>query len=98
MSETHETSYAQMLLNLWHRASGFIVAVLAVFCLMLLQGYLSIQDERDGLSQQVNAYKVRGCPTSLDGHPFTFSAHESMSLERPGYDRLTCYYRTRRNG
>ncbi len=90
--ETHQTDPKQILLNLWHRASGFIVAVLCVFCVMLIQGYLSIQDEARGLSKEVNAYKVRGCPDSLGGKPFRFSVHESVNLFRPGYETLSCFY------
>lgn len=91
--ELHATARKQMLLDAWHKASGYVVAVLAVFCLILLQGYISLQDERIELSQRVNAFKARGCPETLSGKVFAFSAHETVNLARPGYEVLSCYYR-----
>lgn len=83
----------------WNTARDWLLAFLFVFSILLGQGFLSQRDEAAGLriklvdttTQLVN----RGieCPPYFDGLPLSFDAKEPMNLSRPGYARISCYYK-----
>lgn len=93
IEELHRLSRNAKWQELWARVSPYVTGFLVLFVFVMVEGYVQVQDERANLVQQVAAYKERGCPAELDGKPFRFSAHESVALNRPGYDRLSCYYK-----
>ncbi len=77
---------------LWQNARNWFMGFLATFSLLCVYALVQVQDQAVEAREQVAAYKARGCPDSLDGMPFQFSAHEQVSLSRPGYSSLACFY------
>lgn len=87
----------------WNTTRDWLLAFLFVFSILLGQGFLSQRDEAAGLrvklanaSVQLSGREVE-CPPYFDGLPLSFDAKEPMNLARPGYARISCYYRKSAN-
>lgn len=66
-----------------------------LFALLLVAVYAAVSFHEQAVEAraELEQRKAVVCPKSLDGKDFTFSGYERMYLTRPGYSKLTCFFK-----